>query len=839
NVFASVFDSDLIPQQSGNQKNVGTNLKQWKNGRFTGNIGVGKDFDGATLFSFEEGINYSDRMVLGPINPLTSSEGGQLKLLGPLAGQYTVIDNSSNTLRIMTTSTGQLSTRLSVTDYGNVLIGTSSTMAPSEKLEVVGNIISKGTEWKASNNIPVRQDWKSVIYGNGIFVAVASANSGTAPCTKAAGTQYCVMTSSDGMNWATSTIPASNLWNTVTYGNGLYVAMAVATSTFGTCKKGVDNRCIMTSPDGKNWTLRAAAAASAWYSVTYGNGLFVAVAGQEASTSCLPSVAQSNCVMTSPDGINWTPITTPTNIWSDIIYGNGRFVAVANGGGFNATKRAMYSMDGAIWNLSNVTPTGEWNGVTFGNGKFVSTAWDCGASPYNCVMTSSNGIDWLPRNTPASTLGPPTYGNGLFVAGMYGYAPCAGGAPKCILTSPDGFNWTLRTTPFSGHWNDVTYGNGLFIAVSYMDVNEKVIVSGKLDYQITPTNNIYQGGMSIMGPSNGILGIGTTTPEGALHIVGGVIIGGTSTVTRTDSQTGSLFLNTNNQPIMGKFIGGGGLGYHRPILNVNSADQIDIGTSTNDSVIKGIRLLAGNGSGATPSSTISFWTNGNVAPRMTIDSSGRVGIGTTSPQSILQIVSSNPRLSFFDSDAPLGDGNPAWVFRASSSGYFYIETTKDYSFYKANLVIDKNGNVGIGTSTPADKLQVFGDVRIGTSAASGCVKNFNYTSWWGACPSDLRIKKNLVPLVGSLDKLVELKPTYFNWRADEFPQLYLSGDITNLGLIAQDVEKVFPELVSTGEDGFKRVNYSSDLLMRVIQSVTELNAENDSIQARIKALESH
>ncbi len=63
-----------------------------------------------------------------------------------------------------------------------------------------------------------------------------------------------------------------------------------------------------------------------WWSVTYGNGLFVAVA----------SYGIGNGVMTSPDGINWTlrPQTFGAvyNIWTGVTYANGLFVAVAASG---------------------------------------------------------------------------------------------------------------------------------------------------------------------------------------------------------------------------------------------------------------------------------------------------------------------------------------------------------------------------------------------------------------------------------------------------------------------------------------------------------------------------
>ena len=83
----------------------------------------------------------------------------------------------------------------------------------------------------------------------------------------------------------------------------------------------------MTSPDGITWTARSAAEANGWYSVTYGNGLFVAV-----------SQDGTNRIMTSTDGITWTAKSAPeANTWMSVTYGNSTFVAVSADG----TNRVM------------------------------------------------------------------------------------------------------------------------------------------------------------------------------------------------------------------------------------------------------------------------------------------------------------------------------------------------------------------------------------------------------------------------------------------------------------------------------------------------------------------
>jgi hypothetical protein len=120
-----------------------------------------------------------------------------------------------------------------------------------------------------------------------------------------------------------------------------------------------------------------------------------------------------------------------------------------------------------------------------------------------------------------------------------------------------------------------------------------------------------------------------------------------------------------------------------------------------------------------------------------------------------------------------------------------------------------------------------GDVNVsGCIAASGTVIG-------GSCQSDVRLKKNIQPFSPVLDKLVQLVPVSFNWRADEYPQY---GPERSSGLIAQEVEKVFPEMVSRDAGGFKKVNYS-ELPYLMLQAIRDLKAENDDLRDRIQRLE--
>lgn len=94
--------------------------------------------------------------------------------------------------------------------------------------------------------------------------------------------------------------------------------------------------------------------------------------------------------------------------------------------------------------------------------------------------------------------------------------------------------------------------------------------------------------------------------------------------------------------------------------------------------------------------------------------------------------------------------------------------------------------------------------------------------------SDRRKKENITPLQGSLDGILTLNGYSFTMKDDPKKEI-------EYGLIAQEVEPVFPELVKTKPDGFKTLNYIG-LIAPLVEAVKTQNAEIQALKSEIEQL---
>jgi len=113
--------------------------------------------------------------------------------------------------------------------------------------------------------------------------------------------------------------------------------------------------------------------------------------------------------------------------------------------------------------------------VTFDNGLVIGDEYarniDIKYYRGNSVPTGTTDLSWTSRTSAADNIWfGVTYGNGLFVAVSYD------GTDR-VMTSPDGITWTSRTAAADNQWKSVTYGNGLFVAVSTSGTGNRVMTS--------------------------------------------------------------------------------------------------------------------------------------------------------------------------------------------------------------------------------------------------------------------------------------------------------------------------------------------------------------------------
>ncbi|MBN3033669.1 MAG: tail fiber domain-containing protein, partial [Candidatus Saganbacteria bacterium] len=225
-------------------------------------------------------------------------------------------------------------------------------------------------------------------------------------------------------------------------------------------------------------------------------------------------------------------------------------------------------------------------------------------------------------------------------------------------------------------------------------------------------------------------------------------------------------------------------------------------------------------------------TGGSFTEQMRIDNSGNVGINTTDPKSKLSIIAPNTSASNGE-DSPhgliIGSGTTPssdyylYMGADRSRGYSYIQSV-GANYYRSLVLQGRGGTVAIGDPASASAYTDF-KLWVGGKA---------YGNEWKT-PSDARWKKNVAPLKNSLQKVVQLRGVNYDWRVKEFPKKgFAEGK--QAGLIAQEVEKVIPEIVSTDSAGYKSLAYDR-LTAYLVEAVKELKAENDGLKARLAALE--
>lgn len=238
-----------------------------------------------------------------------------------------------------------------------------------------------------------------------------------------------------------------------------------------------------------------------------------------------------------------------------------------------------------------------------------------------------------------------------------------------------------------------------------------------------------------------------------------------------------------------------------------------------------------------------FYVKSAGGAKVVINNAGNLGIGTTTPEKKLTVAGDTYIKSGslnVNNDADLGEGlilighsssggGDSIVQNNNASGNLRLWTGQkntDIVFWtnyddghNVRMVVKNSGSVGIGTTNPTHRLHV-----------NGAVGATEFVTL-----SDSRFKENVTTLNNSLEKVALLRGVEFEWKKDDLPD-EIANKGKEIGLIAQEVEKVLPQLVSTDNKGYKSVQYSNVVAV-LIEAVKELKKENEDLKSRVETLE--
>jgi hypothetical protein len=201
-----------------------------------------------------------------------------------------------------------------------------------------------------------------------------------------------------------------------------------------------------------------------------------------------------------------------------------------------------------------------------------------------------------------------------------------------------------------------------------------------------------------------------------------------------------------------------------------------------------------------------------------ISANTNVGIGTTAPTFKLQVIDSSNTGLRVQTNA--GGGT---VASFGGSGAFRIDAV---NVPGGRFTVLENGNVGINTAAPLDELDVRGVFRVqflGTGGVISLCKNLsNQISF---CSSSLRYKTDIASFDSGLNLVKRLRPVSFIWK---------EGGMRDLGLIAEEVERVEPLLTTRSDKGeIEGVRYDRlgvVLLNAVREQQTQIEAQQKEIE---------
>jgi hypothetical protein len=295
-----------------------------------------------------------------------------------------------------------------------------------------------GANWtfttSAPSNFPVGSQVVLNLPNSGVVnqtFTVTASNDATFTCIinnlfVAIGENSQARSTDNGVTWYDTT-QLSGTWYSVAFGNGVFVMVSN------------DNFQARSTDNGLTWSYATTQLSGSWTRVAFGNGVFVMIS------------YNGNQARSTDNGLTWSYATTQlAGTWYSVAFGNGVFVMVS----YDNNHQARSTDNGVTWSYATTQLAGTWTRVAFGNGVFVMVGIDSQA------RSTDNGVTWSYASTQLS--GGWTnmaFGNGVFVVISYDNSQAR--------STDNGLTWSYDTSQLSGTWHSIAFGNGVFVVISY------------------------------------------------------------------------------------------------------------------------------------------------------------------------------------------------------------------------------------------------------------------------------------------------------------------------------------------------------------------------------------
>jgi hypothetical protein len=527
-------------------------------------------------------------------------------------------------------------------------------------------------------------------------------------------------------------------------------------------------------------------------------------------------------------------------------------VTIANGG-TNAT--TMATTNGTVYfdgtSLVTTSSTGTAGQILTSNGP--------GVAPTYKNISTSGAVTSVTGGTGINITGTPT---APVVNLTMPVAIAHGGTNAASIATTDGtviYDGTRLVTTATGTANQVLTSNGPGVAPTYKNVS----VSGAVTSVTGGT------GMNITGTATAPI-INLTTPvaltnggTGATTLTGILIGHGTAAVTGNPVTQFNVLVGGASNTITSITPGASGLVLTSNGASANPTFQTATGINTingDTGSITGstVTIRAFNAAGSTNEGTVKFNNSGTTSNLTFTDDALNIGLGKGVLSSIaggsentglgnaaLAAVTSGTGNVGIGSNAlntlASGNNNIAIGLRAlnstgySGSGCVVIGPNSGTAYtsnQSGNIVIgpavygstDDNFVIRIGTNSLTTKTFIGAIRGVVPSAGNAVPVLVDSNNQLGTASSSKRFKENISPMPSSFsDNLLQLNPTLFNYKQDESKK-------QTWGLIAEEVQQIFPELVITDKEGLPFTVKYHELPVLLLNELIKLKKENFEIK---------